>query len=383
MVTTDNREHRGRYEMPEPWLSAPQSAVLNALHAFSDSIEVHVVSCSKRPMARPEKLGPNIWFHQPIVPGLGWGRSAFAGCAMATRKLASKLDVQLAHGQGTERECAVSAVHSGVPSVVTIHGHMEKLNRDGQAFKSAKLYGRLISGLENHALGRARGVFCNSSYTEKLVAHRTPRTWLVPNPIQLDYLESPLPPRPSGIPQIVNVGFLSPWKRQLELLEELIKLRSLGLEFRIVFAGQASQESAYGKAFFELLKKCERDGFASHVGYLSSPEIMKLMDESHAMIHCPSEEAFGLAAGEAMARGLKFFGTMTGGLLDVATGVPGAELHPNIAILVQSVAVWLRNGAERNHGAPAIIRDRYHPSVIAARHVEIYSEILEVEASTT
>lgn len=376
MVTTDNREHRGRYDMLAPWLSAPQSAVLNALQSFSDTVEVHVVSCSKRAMECPEKLGPNIWFHQPIVPRLGWGRSAFAGCALATRKLAKKLKVQLAHGQGTERECALSAVHSGVPSVVTIHGHMEKLNRDGQAFRSAKLYGNLISSLENHALARAHGVFCNSTYTANLVAHRTPRTWLVPNPIQAEYLDQPLAPKPAGIPQIVNVGILSPWKRQLELLGELAKLRRQGHEFRIIFAGQASPNSDYGKAFFEILAECERAGFAYHVGYLSSTEVMKLMDESHGMIHCPSEEAFGLAAGEAMARGLKFFGTTTGGLVDVASGIPGAELHPDIAALVQSVGGWLRNGAERDHGAQAFIRERYHPSVIAARHVEIYSEII-------
>jgi glycosyltransferase involved in cell wall biosynthesis len=175
---------------------------------------------------------------------------------------------------------------------------------------------------------------------------------------------------------LVNVGLISPWKRQVELLEELIRLRRRGYEFRIVFAGQASQDDGYGQAFFECLSKCERDGFASHVGYLSSSDVMKLMDESHGMVHCPSEEAFGLVAGEAMARGLKFFGTRTGGLCDIAGGIPGAELHPDIETLVQNVAEWLRNGAERNEDARAIIRDRYHPSVIAARHVEIYSEVL-------
>ncbi len=105
-LTTDNREQRAEYSKEQPYFGPAPAAILDGLMSCPEELEVHVVSCSKRVMNAPEKLAPNVWFHQPIVPYIGWGRTAFAGCALAVRKLLKDLKPDIVHGQGTERDCA-------------------------------------------------------------------------------------------------------------------------------------------------------------------------------------------------------------------------------------------------------------------------------------
>ena len=61
-----------------------------------------------------------------------------------------------------------------------------------------------------------------------------------------------------------------------------------------------------------------------------------------------------------------------------ADGVPGPELFPqdDWRGLTSAVGEWIRRRHPRTAGAAAIMRTRYHPEVIARRHVEIYREVL-------
>ncbi len=58
--------------------------------------------------------------------------------------------------------------------------------------------------------------------------------------------------------------------------------------------------------------------------------------------------------------------------------MPGAELFPrdDWAGLTEAIARWIEAGHPRATEAAAVMRQRYHPEVIARRHVEIYREVL-------
>ena len=84
-------------------------------------------------MVSPEKLAPNIFFHSLYVPKLGWLRTAYQGCIRAVRKKLRELRPNIVHGQGTERDCAISAVFSGFPNVLTIHGNLRLIAKVTQA----------------------------------------------------------------------------------------------------------------------------------------------------------------------------------------------------------------------------------------------------------
>lgn len=374
ILTTDNREHSKDYSKPHPYFGAAPEALLEGFAQLSDT-EVHVVSCIRKPMRSPERLAANIYYHGLVVPKIGWMSTGYQGCIRAVRKRLSAIKPDIVHGQGTERDCAMEAVYSGRPNVLTIHGNMAELLRLG--LHGHRFYGPLAALLETHTLRRTAGVFCNSAYTESLVAPRARRTWRVPNPIRLAFFQPKQGPGPSSeVPQLLNVGLVSPRKRQLELLRTAGEIARSGRKLRLIFAGALSESSEYGKAFAGELRRAEEEGYAAYAGFLDSDKLIRLMDESHAFIHFPSEEAFGLVVAEAMARGLKFFGADLGGIRDIAEGIDGTELYGDFSGLKGGLRRWLDTGAPLPPSAATQISERYHPSVIAARHLQIYRDVL-------
>ncbi|KAB2638200.1 MAG: glycosyltransferase, partial [Verrucomicrobia bacterium] len=275
--------------------------------------------------------------------------------------------------------CGMCAAHSGLPNVITIHGNMAELNRLGINFANERIYGFLASKLESHALGKCAGVLCNSDYTESLVAPRAQRTWRIPNAIRGGFLRdvTQVPPS-SDVPLLLNVGQLGVRKRQLEVLKMAGELHRLGCRFHLIFVGALDQGHDYGRSFVQELKRAQSMGYASHAGFLDLEALVSLMDQAQGFIHFPSEEAFGLVVAEAMARGLKFFGADLGGIKEIASGIPGAELHTTIESLQAGVFQWLAAGAGRVPEAAATVTSRYSPQSVAARHIDIYREVLKM-----
>jgi glycosyltransferase involved in cell wall biosynthesis len=137
-----------------------------------------------------------------------------------------------------------------------------------------------------------------------------------------------------------------------------------------------SENEPYGQAFARELRKAEAAGYASFAGHLNACQLIDLLDEADAFVHFPTEEAFGLVVAEALARGLKFFGSNLGGIIDITAEIEGAELHDHIQSLKTGIINWIEAGALHPEGVSASIASRYHPHVIAQRHVEIYQEVL-------
>src|SRR5260221_3163661 len=132
LLTTDNREPFREYEKEAPWFGTAPEALIQGF-ARCPSVEVHIVSCAKRPMKSPAKLAENIFFHGLHVPHIGWLRTGYQGCIRAVRRKLREIRPELVHGQGTERDCAVSAIFSGHPNVLTLHGNMSVMARIHQS----------------------------------------------------------------------------------------------------------------------------------------------------------------------------------------------------------------------------------------------------------
>ena len=375
LLTTDNRTMFKDYGTPAPYFGTAPEALLQGF-ALTPEVEVHVVSCIRAKVQSPPKLAPNIFFHSLHVPKIGWMRTGYQGCIRAARKKLKGIQPEIVHGQGTEMDCAINAVFSGFPNVVTIHGNMAELARLLEARVGS--FGWLAARLENFTLKRTAGVFCNSAYTEHLVKARTPCTWRVPNAIREQFFDPPAGPALARKCMLVNVGVVSPRKRQVELLDVARALREQGLDFEFQFIGQANPTDPYAAVFLEKIRPMEKEGFAHYAGLKGTRELIEAFDAASALVHFPLEEAFGLVAAEGLARNLKVFGARLGGLMDITDGVPEAELFAadDWRGLTLAIATWMRRGFPRAPGAAQSIRARYHPRVIARRHVEIYHEVL-------
>ena len=126
LLSTDDRENRRCYGVPNPIVPTPQAALLQGLEKQPDC-EVHFISCVQEQVNAPKKLGANIYYHALRVPKIGWMRTGYQGCIRAVRRKLHEISPDIVHGQGTERDCAMSAVFSGYPNVITIHGNMRLL----------------------------------------------------------------------------------------------------------------------------------------------------------------------------------------------------------------------------------------------------------------
>lgn len=374
LLTTDNREHYKTYSELEPHFGAAPEALLEGFRELKD-LEVHVISCLQQQVRSPEKIGPNIWYHALEVPRVGWLRTGYQGCLRAVRRVLAQIRPDLVHGQGTERDCAFCAVLSGYPNVVTVHGNVAEL---------ARLFGNKIGSyawfsakLESFALKRTAGVFCNSAYTEKLVRNRARLTWRVPNALRQKFFSPASPIRRDERRIILNVGVISPRKRQLEMLEIARHFHKEGVPLEFRFVGHASEGDAYASEFVKRVTAAAEMGYASYRGLLTPDDIVSCFDECDALLHFPTEEAFGLVVAEGLARNLRFFGSRTGGIVDITANVPGATLYEvnDWSGLRADLKAWAL--APRCHiDASEIMRARYAPQVIAKRHLEIYQEVL-------
>jgi glycosyltransferase involved in cell wall biosynthesis len=155
----------------------------------------------------------------------------------------------------------------------------------------------------------------------------------------------------------------------LELLDVADDLRRQGLKFELRFIGFIpSATEAYAKAFLERIKPMEAAGYARFLGPQPESELVRCFDSVAGMVHFPTEEAFGNVVVESLARDLKFFGSRIGGIVDIAADAPGAELFAenDWAGLTGRIGRWIQEGHQRPKGAATLMRERYHPEVIAA-----------------
>jgi glycosyltransferase involved in cell wall biosynthesis len=379
LITTDNRDHFRKYDLDAPWLSSPIEVLLEPFQ--SAGIEVHILSCTQRIMRSPEKLAPNVCFHSLHVPKIGWLRTGYQGCIRAVRRKLKEIQPDIVHGQGTERDCAISAVFSGFPNVVTIHGNMAEMAR---LFKAPiGSFHWLTARLENFVLSRTAGVLCNSAYTESLVRPRARQVWRVPNALREAFFLKALPVGNKSRCILLHVGVVSENKQQLKMLEAARSLHRRKLDFEVHFIGPANTRDAYVRSFLEQVRQAEKEGCARYLGETrSTDELIQHFDQASALVHAPVCEAFGLVVAEALARNLKLFGMRAGGVADIAEGVPDAELFAenDWAGLTDAMARWIGQGHPGTDGAAAVMRQRYHPEIVAQRHLEIYREVLSTRS---
>src|SRR5579883_986168 len=243
ILTTDNREHLHDYSATQPYFGTAPEALLQGFAAVPE-VEVHVVSCTRRVMQSPEKLAPNVFFHSLHVPRIGWTATAFQGCVRAVRRKMKELQPDIVHGQGTERDCSLSAVFSGFPNVLTVHGNMRLIAKINNAAPLS--FEWQAAQLERFVLPRTDGVVCITRYTQDAVKDLAPKTWLLPNAVDQSFFN--VEPAPDASRIILCVGLICHRKNQNAFIQALDPLAQES-RFKVVFLGAASKENPYGAEF--------------------------------------------------------------------------------------------------------------------------------------
>jgi len=378
-LTTDNREPFREYDKPEPWFGTAPEALLQGFAALPE-VTVHVIGCTQQSMrASPEKLAPNIWFHSLHVPKLGWLRTGYQGCVRAIRRKVRELAPDLVHGQGTERECALGAVFSGFPNVLTIHGNMRLVARVNHARPFS--YGWLAARLEAFAVPRTQGVVCITEYTRRAVAGDRVPTWVVPNAVDEQFFAVQPAPTPERV--ILCVGHITPRKNQNAFIRALDRLVTK-FPLRFVCLGLAGDKDPYSREFHAL---AAQRPWIEHVHWADRAELRERL-RTATLLALPSlEDNCPMAVLEAMAAGVPVVAANVGGVPElIEDGVTGLLCDPlDEASMSQAIERVLSDPS----GATALAKNArekawrtYHPRVIARRHLDIYAEILALPRRT-
>ena len=334
---------------------------------------MHVVSCWRRPLPAPEKLGPNIWFHGLVVPQIGWMRTGYQGCVRAVRKKLKQLQPDIVHGQGTERDCAISAVLSGFPNVLTVHGNMRVIAK----VNGARLFSFdwLKARLEGWTLPRTDGVVCITQYTKAQVQDVVDRTWVVPNAVDSSLFE--IENVPAFPPQILHIAHIQKRKNQIALIRALEALVNQ-IPLTVRFYGGASPGDPYAQECLEMIRQrpwCEYHPFSDR------PTIKAALSTATLLVLPSLEENCPMTVLEAMAAGVPVVAAKVGGLPELfEEGVTGLFCDPNDPVSIRTAIqrVLSKPGFARELTARARrhANESFHPERIAQRHVEIYREVL-------
>lgn len=372
ILTSDNREYYKDYANPAPRMGLAPEALLQGFAGLRDT-EIHVVSCLQQPVRSPEKMAENIWCHSLHVPKLGWLRTGYQGCIRAVRKKLQEIQPDIVHGQGTERDCAISAVFSGFPNVLTIHGNMRLIAR----LQGARpfTYGWLAARLEGFTLPRTDGVVCITRYTRDAVAGPARRTWMLPNAVDSGFFDVQAVPDPSAPPIGLCVGTICYRKNQNDFIRALDPLAK-EKKIKIIFFGQLDN-SPYSAEFLRLVKErpwCEHGEFASRARLKECLKTASFLALPTLEDNCP------LVVLEAMAAGVPVLASKVGGVPDLVDDEKtGLFCDPSDMATMRSGVARLLGDREFSQRlamtAKAQALTRFHPSVIARQHLEIYREV--------
>jgi glycosyltransferase involved in cell wall biosynthesis len=374
ILTTDSREHYRDYTNPVVAFGTAPEALLQGFVQLPDA-EVHVLSCAHAPMKSPEKLAPNIFFHSLLVPKVGWMRTFYQGCIRAVRGKLREIRPDIVHGQGTERDCAVSAVFSGFPNVLTVHGNMRLIAEVNHAKPFSFLW--LAAKLEQFTVPRTNGVVCITHYTQEAVRDLTKRTWVVPNAVDASFFGVNSQPPANKPPRILCVGNICLRKNQNAFIRALDPLAARH-KFELKFLGIAVAGRPYEDEFLQLVRERSWCVF----GGMASREQLKQELHEATVLALPSlEDNCPMVVLEAMAAGVPVVAARVGGLPDlVDDGKTGFFCDPlNPHSMCEAIEKVLSAGAEVAFLAARAKQEalaRFHPKIVASRHLEIYNEVL-------
>src|SRR5258708_8408495 len=216
IVVSDEREVSKRCSEPDIFFGPAPAALLQGLAQLPEC-EIYTVSCVQKPVRTPVQVAANICSHSIVVPKWGWLRGGYLGCILAVRQQLRALQPDVVHAQGTERDCGMSAIFSGLPNVLTLHGNhgsLAKLNR-----AKPLSFAWLTARLESFVVPRTDGVICITTFTRRMVENLARKTWLVPNAVDASFFEVQRSPSPQAL--VLCVGLVCPHKNQNRLIRAL------------------------------------------------------------------------------------------------------------------------------------------------------------------
>jgi glycosyltransferase involved in cell wall biosynthesis len=371
LVLADERDVLFKYELPNPYFGTAPSALLEGLKQCPE-VEVHIVTCVRRPVRVPDRIAENVFYHAVLVSRWAYLRTAYLPCIFKIRKKLRQIRPDVVHGQGTERYQGLAAAHSGFPNIITIHGNMRQI---AKALRPKLLsFYRLTALLEPLAIRPAGGVVCLSRYTQQQVKDLARRTWVVPNAVAETFFR--IDRARAEQPTILCSANVALHKNQNLLIHALDPIAAK-TGIRLVFLGRTAETDPYSSEFLSLVKA---RSWCTHEGFQAGEQLKTFLRTRHMLVLPTAEDNCPMVVLEAMAAGLPVVASNIGGIPDLIDhGVQGLLVDPHDVETIRGAVLTLLGDpiAAEAMAARAKLRalERYRPLEVARRHIAIYQEM--------
>lgn len=377
-IIPDNRDEFHQYDQPLPVFGPAPDALLSGFaHLAEEGLcEVHAVSCTRQPSAAPAKIyGGHVFYHQLRVNPIGYLKTFYWGCTRAIGHCLGGIQPDIVHGQGTERYCALAAVRSGFPNVLTVHGNMRSVARMMHA-RPLSFYW-LAARLESWVLPRTDGVVCLSNYTRKEVQSLARRTWVLPNAEEEKLFTTHHAPFSGEHFRLSCLGTICQHKNQNWLIRALAPLQS-ELGFTLHLYGAGDPGSSYGSEFESLVAQYD---WVRTYGHVSRAELPKVYGTSDLVLVPSLQDNCPMVILEAMACGAPVIGASIGGIPDLIQPEKTGWIFEsqNVQAFQELVRRVLRHPerlASFGQEAKSVALQRFFPRTIALQHLDIYRQVL-------
>lgn len=260
-----------------------------------------------------------------------------------------------------------------LPVVTTLHGTDITLVGADRSYLPITRYG----------IAQSDGVTAISQYLKRatIETFKFDRITVIPNFIcASDYQRRPVPElraelSPSGEPLLVHVSNFRPVKRPIDCVEILARVRSKGVDARLVMVGDGSERAACEYQ----ARRLKIEEFCSFVG--KQPRIADYLSVADVLLLPSEQESFGLAALEAMACEVPVVASRVGGLPEVVTdGETGCLAEAgDVEKMSSDAARLLRDEAARREMGERARRsavERYSTDLVIPQYVEFYERVV-------
>jgi glycosyltransferase involved in cell wall biosynthesis len=235
----------------------------------------------------------------------------------------------------------------------------------------------LAARLERWCIHRTAGVVAISAYTKERIATVARRTWVVPNAVQEAFFD--VQHNETERATLLCVAHVNPWKNQIGLIEALEPLRQKR-QFTLLFVGAADGRDAYSGKFLDMVAKRE---WCGHAGQLPRNQLLKELARCKAVILPSFEDNCPMVVLEAAAAAVPVAASSVGGIPDlISEGNTGRLFDPHDPCSIQKAVLKILDDKLGTltivQRAKEICRARHSPRVVAAQHLRIYHEIIEL-----
>lgn len=291
---------------------------------------------------------------------------------LEVRKILAAIRPNLVHAQGAERDCAVTALGFRGPKLLTLHGNIRRVAKLLKAPPFS--YWWLQAQLENWVIPKFSGVICLSYHAKAQVVRKAQKTWVLPNAVDTSFFD--IQRKPVAPVNVLCIATISPLKNQLGLIRAL-ETCSFKYPFELHFFGSLDPTSNYGSAFLQAISR--KPSFF-YGGLLDRPSLKRELSKTYALILPTFEENCPMVVLEAQAAGVPVIASNVGGVPDlIQDGITGILTDP---AQPETMPRALKRLLENPHLSERLAQEgrkqalaRFHPRVIAAKHLDIYREL--------